>query len=137
MHSLRVHPGLHCICRLASDATVPAWALSAGFCSVTRTAEELSIVCREDSVPAGVQSNHGWRLLSVQGPLDLSMVGVLAGLTATLARANVSLFAVSTFDTDYLLVRETDLRRAVEALEVAGYGLDSSSGGTRPDTGFL
>ena len=127
MHSLRVHPDVYCICRLAPDAAAPSWASADGFSSVTRTAEELSIVCREDGVPRDVQSSRGWRLLSVQGPLDLSVVGVLSALTGTLTRAGVSLFAVSTFDTDYLLVRETDLRRVVEALEAGGYSVQRAA----------
>ena len=79
------------------------------------------MVCNQEAVPPNVQAQRGWRLLGVDGPLDLGMVGVLAGLTTTLATAGVSIFAISTFDTDYLLVREDDVHRAVDALEGASY----------------
>jgi hypothetical protein len=103
------------ICRLASNAPVPAWP-TGDFVSVTRTNEELSIVCMENAVPDKVRCERGWRLLRVAGTMDLSAVGVLAGLTAPLAAAGVSIFAISTFDTDYVLVRENDLVRALQAL---------------------
>ena len=74
-------------------------------------------------MPAHARADRGWRLLGVEGPLDLNLVGILAGLTATLAQANVSVFVVSTYDTDYLLVRNGDWRRAVDALESAGYAV--------------
>ena len=81
------------------------------------------MVCSEEAVPPDVQADRGWRLLAVHGPLDLSMVGVLAGLATTLARADVSIFAISTFDTDYLLVRENDLDRALDALRAASHAV--------------
>ena len=79
------------------------------------------MVCNQEIVPPDVHADRGWRLLGVQGPLDLSMVGVLAGLATTLAGAGVSIFAISTFDTDYLLVHEDDLHRALDALKGASY----------------
>ena len=121
--ALRVHSGLYCITRLAPGEAIPAWTLDTAFCSVTRTRTELSIVCDEEPVPPQVHADRGWRLLSVDGPLDLNLDGILAGLTATLAQANVSVFVVSTHDTDYLLVRDGHLRRAVDALEAAGYAV--------------
>ena len=121
--ALRVHPGLYCICRFGPDEPTPAWTALASFSSVTRTGEELSVVCDEEAVPLEVQAQRGWRLLGVHGPIDLGIVGVLAGLTTTLARAGVSIFAISTFDTDYLLVREDDVHRAVDALKAASYAV--------------
>ena len=102
---------------------MPAWTALASFCSLTRTSEELSIVCNQEAVPPDVRAERNWRLLGVQGPLDLSMVGVLAGLATTLATAGVSIFAISTFDTDYLLVRDDDLHRALDALREARYAV--------------
>lgn len=125
--ALRVHPGLYCICRLWPDEPTPAWTARTNFCSLTRTGEELSIVCNQEAVPRDVRAEHDWRLLGVQGPLDPSMVGVLAGLATTLATAGVSIFAISTFDTDYLLVRDDDLHRALEALREARYAVDASN----------
>jgi uncharacterized protein len=120
---LRVHAGRYCICRLGPDEPTPAWTALVSFCSLTRTGEELSIVCNQEAVPPDVRAERNWRLLGVQGPLDLSMIGVLAGLTTTLATAGVSIFAISTFDTDYLLLRDDDLHRALEALREAGYAV--------------
>ena len=124
--ALRVHPGLYSICRLGPDESTPPWSLTS-FCSITRTGEELSVVCSEEAVPPDVQADRGWRLLGVHGPLDLSMVGVLAGLATTLAGAGVSIFTISTFDTDYLLVREQDVDRALDALREARYVVDDRS----------
>ena len=121
--ALSVRPGQYCICRFGPGEPTPAWTTLASFCSITRTGEELSVACSEEAVPSDVRADRGWRLLAVQGPLDLSMVGVLAGLATTLARAGVSIFAISTFDTDYLLVRQDDLQRALDALRKAGYAV--------------
>ena len=102
---------------------IPSWATRGKFFSVTRTHEELSVVCPEASVPEGVRSEKGWRALRVSGVLDFSLVGVLASLTAPLAEAGVALFALSTFDTDYLLVKEHDLGKAIEALVAYGHAV--------------
>ena len=96
------------------------------FVSITRREDELSIVCADERVPAGVRAERGWRALEVEGPLDFGMVGILHALTGPLARAGISVFAVATFDTDVLLVREETLSRAVDALREAGYVVDTS-----------
>lgn len=119
--ALTILPDTFAICRLDAGAPVPGWALRGALVSVTRTADELSIVCPQDDAPEGVQASREWRRLRVAGPLDLSLTGVLASLTEPLARAGVSVFAISTFDTDYLLVRETQLDAAVAALSAAGH----------------
>jgi hypothetical protein len=121
--SLRVLPGALAIARLAGDAALPAWAASAGgpLWAVVRTAGELSIVCDQDAVPAGVPAQRGRRALEVAGPLDLSMTGVLAALTVPLAQAGVPVFALATYDTDYLLVGEDRLSDAAAALRGAGH----------------
>jgi hypothetical protein len=114
--------GPYAVCRLPVDAASPAWAV--GECtSVTRTAEELSVVCREEAVPEGVRCERGWRCLRVAGTMDFALVGVLASLLVPLADAGVSVFALSTFDTDYLLVKEEDLAKAAEALAAAGHSI--------------
>ena len=104
------------VCRLDSQAAVPDWALGDNFFSITRTIDELSIVCSEAGVPEGVLCERGWACLKVEGPLDFSLTGVLASLTQPLAEAGISIFAVSTYDTDYLLVKVGDLERAVAVL---------------------
>lgn len=105
--------------RLAANASLPAWATAGDFFSVTRTSEEFSVVCPANQVPSSLTAETGWRALKVQGPFALSEIGVLAALTTPLAHAQVSLFAISTFDTDYLLVREEKLEAAIAALRAA------------------
>jgi hypothetical protein len=115
------------VCRLDAAAPVPEWALAAGELSaVVRTPDELSVVCAEARVPPGVPTEPGWRALAVAGPLDLDMVGVLAALAAPLAEAGISIFAVCTYETDYLLVPETKLELAVAALESGGHVVAST-----------
>jgi hypothetical protein len=109
------------ISRLGGEAAVPPWATAGAFFSITRTRDEVSVVCAEADVPEGTKSERGWRCLRVAGPIEFSVVGVLAALAVPLAAAGVSLFAVSTFDTDYLLVKENDLPAAREALRRAGH----------------
>jgi hypothetical protein len=111
------------VCRLDGDAPVPEWAMRDGFFSITGTAEELSVVCQESLVPKGIQAEWGWRALRVAGVLNFSQAGVLASLASPLAGAGISLFVLSTFDTDYLLVKEHDLGRAVDVLEAAGHAV--------------
>ncbi len=117
--SLEWVPGRFAVCRLGADEAVPDWALasgSPGLLSVTRTDRELSIVAGEDRVPASTRAEGGWVALRVGGTLDFGLVGVLSRLTGALAGAGVSVFAVSTYDTDILLVKAKDSQRAVEAL---------------------
>ena len=108
------------IVRLPPEAPVPAW-VGGAFASITRTEHELSIVAGEGQVPEDLHAERGWRVFEVSGPIDFSEVGVLASLASPLAAARVSIFAVSTFDTDYLMVKETSLDRAIEALRSAGH----------------
>ena len=117
--SLEWVPGRFAVCRFGADEAVPDWALasgSSGLLSVTRTERELSIVADEDRVPASTCAERGWVALRVAGTLDFGLVGVLSVLTGALAAAGVSVFAVSTYDTDILLVKATDSQRAIEAL---------------------
>lgn len=109
------------VCRLAPDAPLSAWAAGPGFVSITRTDEELSIVIRQDRVPGDVVAVGPWRALKVQGPLDFALTGILAALTAPLAQAGISLFAIATYDTDYVLVRAEVLNAAITALTAAGH----------------
>lgn len=97
------------------------WATAGSFFSITRTLEELSVVCAEQVIPEGITSEKGWRCLKVHGPLDFSLTGILSSLLHPLAKANISVFALSTYDTDYLLVKEADLERAKVVLLEAGH----------------
>jgi uncharacterized protein len=123
---LSLLPERFAVSKLAPDAHLPAWAARGSFYSVTRTGDELSIIVEEAHVPVGTQSQSGWRVLRVHGPFVLSEVGVLASLTMPLADAKVSVFVVSTFDTDYLLVTEEQLASAIVALGRAGHSIQRS-----------
>jgi uncharacterized protein len=124
--ALRVLPGELAVARLAADAPIPPWASLAPDApsplrAVVRTAAELSIVCPDSDVPGDVRAERGWRALVVAGPLDLALTGILAGIAAALAGAGVAIFAVATYDTDYVLVRSPRLGDALGALRAAGY----------------
>jgi hypothetical protein len=112
---------LYAIVRLDPDTDVPDWAGDGHFCSVTRSDSELSIVCRQDDVPADASAERGWVALELAGPLDFTLTGVVASLCSPLADAKVPIFVLSTFETDYLLVRERDLHRSIDALREAGH----------------
>jgi len=115
------------VSRLAADATIPVWATQGSFFSVTRTADELSIVAQESCTPAGVQSQPGWRALKLHGPFAFSEIGVVSALAVPLAEAKIGIFIVSTFDTDYLLVASSDLEAATLALQGAGHTIHRSN----------
>lgn len=118
---LRILPEHLAVCRLAPNAEVPSWAASGQVRSLTWTPRELSIVCLADVVPTTIQAERGWRGLEVAGPLDFSLTGILLAIAKPLAEASISLFALSTFDTDYVLVRDEDLNAAIQALSAAGH----------------
>lgn len=120
--SLAILPENFGICRLHPRARLPRWIFrSSSFYTATRTRDELSIVAREDLIPERFPCERDWRAIQVVGPLDFALVGVLASLSLPLARAGVSLFAVSSYDTDFLLVRAKSLDKAMAALEAAGH----------------
>jgi len=109
------------VCRLSAEDAIPAWAHHPGFCAITRTAEELSVVCPAKAVPAQVRAERDWRILKVAGPLDFALTGILVSLATPLADAGISVFAVSTFDKDYLLVRSGAFEQAIAVLSNAGH----------------
>ena len=123
--ALRVLPERFAVCKLPAHLPLPEWAMQNGpLFSLTRTASELSLVVSEDALPPeesepALHVEAGWRALEVSGPLPFALVGILANLTVPLARAGVPVFALSTFDTDYLLVKNADLSHAIAALEAA------------------
>ena len=119
--ALSLLSGTFAICRLAPEADIPSWALDGEFFSVTRTEEELSLVCLQEKVPEDIRCEKDFRCLKVGGPLDFSLTGILSSLTIPLAQAGISVLALSTFDTDYLLVKEAHVDRAVQKLSQAGY----------------
>lgn len=121
MLDLTLLPERFAVCRLDAAEELPLWALGSPMSSITRTARELSIVCREAAVPPGVRAERGFRVLELSGPLDFALTGILTSLLDPLAEAGVSVFAISTYDTDYVLVREESFPRAVHALREAGH----------------
>jgi len=131
---LDLHATLLAVCRLPADHAVPAWAdlTSPPLVSITRSAGELSLVLPQADVPVGVQAETGWRALSVRGPLPFHLTGILASLAAPLAEALVPVFAVSTHDTDWLLVGQDRLSDACAALEAAGHRIHDAAAPSAP-----
>ena len=119
---LEVLPDTLAICRLPPDAPLPAWAAGPSpFITISRTAEELSITARQADVPDGVRCERDYRALRVRGTLPPDLVGILLSIAQPLAAAGLSIFAISTYDTDYVLVKARDLPAALEALRAAGH----------------
>lgn len=114
------------ICRFAASEPPPAWAMESSWWSITRTAGELSVVCPEKVVPRDVAASRDWRMLRFEGPLPLDQTGVLASVTGPLAAVRVSLFAVATYDTDYVLIPSAQRRAAIAALEAAGHSVETA-----------
>ena len=114
------------VCRLDRDDAEAAKNLAGPFSSLSITDDEVSLVCVESAAPDGARIDGGWRCLKVEGPLNFSEVGILASLTTTLANAGVSLFAVSTWDTDYLMVKQDNLDTAIDVLAAAGHEIGHS-----------
>ncbi|MDD7795143.1 ACT domain-containing protein [Clostridium sp. 'White wine YQ'] len=108
------------VCRLDCKDEIPKWALQSDVYSITKTHEELSIVCNEEYIPEEIKCEKKWRILKVQGPLDFSLIGILSNLSSVLAQHKISIFAISTYDTDYVLVKENKIGEAIEALKAIG-----------------
>ncbi len=117
---LTVLPGEYAVWRLGAEAPHPS-VESGVFLSITKTEDELSVVSRSSEVPEGATAETGWRCLKVEGPLPFELTGVLAELSSPLAEAGIPIFVVSTYDTDYLLVKSDDLVKARSALHSVGH----------------
>lgn len=121
-YALSITPGRLAIVKLPpKESGLPEWARRSDFLAFIQTPDEITVVCNEQVAPFGFHSERGWRALRVQGPLNFSLVGVLASLIVPLTVAEVSIFVLSTFDTDYLLVKEYQLSPAIQALRSAGH----------------
>jgi len=118
--ALNLLPELFAVVRLDPADPLPPW-LPKDFFSITRTPSELSILCRQELVPEGIRQENDWRCFQVEGPLDFSWTGIVAGLTLPLADAEIPVFFLSTFDTDYLLVKRNDLGRTPQILSQEGH----------------
>jgi len=119
--TLKILPNRLAVCRFDADAPLPDWIDQSGFYTITRTAEELTIVCDQTLVAPAITGNRGWRCFKVEGPLDFSETGIIFSLTQPLAQNAISVFVISTFDTDYLMVKEKDFAKASEVLTAAGH----------------
>ena len=122
--TLKLLPQKFSVCRLAADSSVPQWATRGAVFSITGTADELSVVCESKYVPSSVKSEKGWRCFKLEGPFPFTMTGVLTSVLEPLAKAGVSIFAISTYDTDYVMVKEKSLAKAVRALKASGHCVD-------------
>lgn len=109
------------VCRLDKNSLIPEWSQNGNFLSVTRTSDELSIVCDEDSIPNDVKCEKDWRILKVEGPLDFSLIGILSKISTILVQKGISIFAISTYDTDYILVKDRDIKDAIDSLTKEHY----------------
>lgn len=119
--TLQILSGEYSVCRLAAGEPVPAWADSPVFSSVTRTADELTVMCPIGQAPATVQQEKGWRVFKFQGPFQFTTTGILSAVLGPLAAAGVPILAQSTFDTDYLFVKAANAQAAINALRAAGH----------------
>lgn len=121
--SLTLKPGRFAICRFPGGSPVPAWALGRRVFAVVAREGELSVLCPEEHVPAETRSEAGWRLLELAGPFPFEATGILASVLGPLAAAGVGILALSTFDTDLVLVKEERLEEALAALRAAGHAV--------------
>lgn len=119
--ALTVIPEIYAICRLDCRAPVPDWADARPFSSVTRNADELSIVCPESVIPDGVKQDKGWRALKLEGPFAFNLTGILYSVLSPLYEAQIPVFAISTYDTDYILIKSERFEPALEALAASGH----------------
>ena len=130
---LAVLPQTFGICRLSPKTRIPRWIHNSSFYSISRSPEELSLICEEAVVPSGVKVEGGWSAFKVVGTLDMTLLGVLASLSLPLADARIGLITISTYDTDYLLVRSKKLPKAIEALTRAGHRFESLDSAEQDD----
>ena len=119
--NLSLLPDRYAVCQFHPDKHIPYWALLGDFVSLTRTHEELSIFCQQDNVPEDIEAERGWRCLQVQGAFDFTVAGVNASLAIPLAEADISVLAIATYATDYLLFKEENLEQVLQVLEQAGH----------------
>jgi len=104
------------ICHFEKNVPIPDWAKNISFCSITRTSDELSVICPQDKIPGGVLVEKDWRAFKVKGPLGFVLTGIVSSLSKPLAEAKISILYISTFKTDYLLVEEKNLKEAKRIL---------------------
>lgn len=121
--NMKLLDGKYGVCRLSTDEAVPSWAFKGEFFSITKTEDELSIVCLEENISEKIKSEKGWRVLKVEGPLDFSLVGILSKISGLMAKNDISIFAISTYDTDYILIKDENIKKAIEVLNEDYYNV--------------
>ena len=114
-------PGSYSLCRLAADRQIPQWVFNSMFYTISKSADELSIVCESKYVPENIQQSNNWKLFRIDAVLDLSLTGITAKFSKPLAEAGVNLCVIATFDTDYVMVQQEKLIIATEALRKEGF----------------
>lgn len=119
--TLSLLPETFAICRFHPGTPLPKWVQTNSFFSLTNTPEEVSLVCLMEAIPSDVNADRDWRCFKLQGPFPFSLVGILNSVTVPLAQANLGIFAISTYDTDYILVKKDALSQAVSILTEAGH----------------
>ena len=111
------------ICALPNTAQIPEWALMQSLISITRTKEELTIVCQQDLIPSQYQSDLNWRCFRVDGTFDLNQIGVISSISLPLTQAGISIYVISTYNTDYFLVQEEKVKQTISVLSDSGYSI--------------
>jgi uncharacterized protein len=119
--TMKLMEGTFCVVRLEKDSEIPGWINKGAFYSITRTNDELSIVCLQNSIPQDCKIEKDWRILKIEGVLDFSLVGILAAISTLLANNKISIFAISTYDTDYILVKNDKIEEAISILTANNY----------------
>lgn len=121
--TLKLLKDKYSVLRLNKNDEIPKWIFNEEFFSITRTEDELSIVCLQDKVKEYIKCERNWRILKIEGPLDFSLIGILSKISTLMANNNISIFAISTYDTDYILIKEETINRAIEILENSNYNI--------------
>lgn len=113
--------GSYSLCRLLADEAIPSWIFASPFYTISKSPEELSIVCESKYIPGNIQQSNGWKLLKIDAVLDLSLTGITAKFSKPLAEGGVNFCVIATYDTDYVMVPEEKLFLATEALQKEGF----------------
>ncbi len=118
---IRLLQGIYAVCQISNREKVPSWVEEKGFFSVTKTEDEISVVMLQDKISKEIKAEKDWRILKVEGILDFSLIGILAKISSVLAENQISIFVISTFNTDYILVKEEKIEKAMAVLNLEGY----------------
>ncbi|MGG7212376.1 ACT domain-containing protein [Clostridium nigeriense] len=121
--TLKILKDRYSVCRLNKNDEIPKWIFQEEFFSITRTDDELSIVCLQDKIKEDIKCEKDWKILKIEGPLDFSLLGILSRISTLMANNDISIFAISTYDTDYILIKEESIKRAIEVLENNNYNI--------------